>query len=264
MLFLKIFGSILSLRSTKSILSTFDDILNGRYSSASISKMHSITHRKTLDEIQQSIEQSNKDYLNDMKAMQREMKEICMTNPAMFDAFMNHLFSEYCGECMLSIIEFIQFKDRIGQNLADEVLDELRNEEVMVVLHDKMVKSKLVYDGGDYSKIAYNLYKKYIRVGAEWEININYRDRNKYVSSFEEAYITSDKKELYVVFDVCIKQMFSLLIGAFSRFKNSTKYQVIQRHKMRVQSTSVITTQDTMNSDTYDLTQLQQSFVYFQ
>ena len=111
---------------------------------------------------------------------------------------MDHLFSEYCAECLLSIVEFTQYENEIKDEFKD--IDFKDDDDIIIELPQKMVKSKIVYDGDDYKVMAMNLYTKYIPMAAELEININYTDRNKYLQLFEgENNITDDKQELFIL-----------------------------------------------------------------
>ena len=231
---LKIQFFTFTLRHTRQPLIIFASILNDRYSAGSIS-MKALAHKSTYDHLdRQYSEKSDKDnkenaaFNKEATALRREIKDF-IRDPEMFDAFMQHLLNEYCGECLLSIVEFTQYKTKMKEEFEDIEFED--DEEIMIELPEKMVKSKIVYDREDYQVMAFDLYEKYIRVSAEWEININYRDRNKYKEAFEgKNIISDDKKELYVLFDTCLKQMFSLLLGSYTRFKSGKQYQMINEY----------------------------------
>ena len=232
-LFLRILATLITLNSTKSIIKTFDKVLHGRFSSASISAT-TLAHKKTyaeLDETDQVII-SYQNEANDMSEkvlmLRQEMRNAIKTQ-VLFDAFMDHLFNEYCGECLLSVVEFMQFKNKIMENSSDIQLND--DESIVIKLPEHIVKSKIVYGTNDYKTIAFALYEKYIRVAAEWEININYRDRNLYLELFQvNGTLSNDEEELYILYDICIKQMFGLLLGSFTRFRHSKKYQMINHY----------------------------------
>ena len=60
------------------------------------------------------------------------------------------------------------------------------------------------------------LYQKNISINAEWEINIDYRDRNQYIKLFEENDQVSDvKQELYSIFESCVKTTYGLFLFSF-------------------------------------------------
>ena len=229
-LFSKILASAITLRSTRSVLKTFDEIINGRFSHSASINMMAMVHKETIAEQDRVDSQSMVN--SEATRVRREIKSV-MINEALFDAFMDNLFSEYCAECLLSIVEFIQFRNRIKNDFEKEI-EFKEDEEIKIELYSGMVKSKIVYDGDDYKEIALQLYRKYIRVGSEWEININYRERNRYKQLFEVDGISlDDKQKLYTLFDSCIKQMLGLLSGVFTRFKNSDQYKLIIHHSPR-------------------------------
>ena len=191
-----------------------------------------LAHRQTYAAINEQERMKKESEANKEVLRLRQEIKSAIGNLALFDALMDNLFGEYCAECLLSIVEFIQFKNKMKSEFED--IEFIDDEEIMIELPEKMAQSKIVYEGDDYKEIASQLYEKYIRVGSEWEININYRDRNKYIQLFEVNGVSSDdKQELYVIFDICIKQMFGLLFGTFTRFKNSEQYKLINHHSPR-------------------------------
>jgi len=91
----------------------------------------------------------------------------------------------------------------------------------------------------DFKAIARELYLKYVKEGAVYEINVDYRTRselgtlmasNQWINDEEEI----DPLKLYCIFDACLFQIHSLLIPAFNRFQNSNGFKLIQRSKTRV------------------------------
>ena len=153
-----------------------------------------------------------------------------LENEKLFDAFMDSLFGEYCAECLLSIVEFIQFKQRVVRDNDD---DGVEFEENKLKLFGSITKSVIVYnDDDDYKEIVNKLYGKYIKIGSEWEINIDYTNRNRYMNLIENNTINYEDIEMvYTLFDACIDNMVGLIIPAFTRFKNSKKYQVIKHYE---------------------------------
>ena len=76
---------------------------------------------------------------------------------------------------------------------------------------DGIVESQIVHDGDNgYKAVANELYRKYIRVGSEWEINIDYGNRNWYRALFENDKLMDNTQELYSIFDPCIDIMIGL------------------------------------------------------
>ena len=84
------------------------------------SLMVELAHQKTYHEIQIS------DTMQSLSAQStgpiQEMRNI-LSNGDLFDGFMSHLLDEFCPEALLSVIEFVQFKDRIRIENADRFGD---------------------------------------------------------------------------------------------------------------------------------------------
>ena len=137
------------------------------------------------------------------------------------DVFMCHLAQEFSLECALSLIEFLQFK-RYLENMQEmqpiqEIIDDDGqthtltdtyipddDEEVEVVARtsSKMLEftlmtltkdipqSTIVYDSEHNNKWkAEMLFRKYIMIGAEYEINVNSRVRDELTSMFAKRII---------------------------------------------------------------------------
>ena len=174
-------------------------------------------------------DRKNRHGSSDAATVRVEFKDTLKTE-SLFNAFMEHLFSEYCAECLLAIVEFTQFK----QKIVDEN-PEIEFENDALELYGSLIKSSIVYrktdlsDTINFESVGDALYNKYIRVGSEWEINIDYGNRCRYRDLFENGIDTFDAQELYTLFDPCIDTMVSLIIPAFTRFKNGKKYQMIKR-----------------------------------
>merc|ERR1712154_362467 len=102
-------------------------------------------------------------------------------------------------------------------------------------LPTKCPQSDIVFDkNSNFKQIAYALFKKYIAVGSDWEINIDYYSRRKYNRLFEneQGWIEnkeySDNVKLYEVFDKCLTEMTTLIKSAFSRFKQTDTFLILQ------------------------------------
>ena len=120
----------------------------------------------------------------------------------------------------------------------DEI-EEIQNEmERYIVLPPNCPQSAIVYRGhASWKKVARELYLKYIRAGAEFEINLRWSDRKRYSKLMEnegswlkERNFDSNTK-LFELFDTCISEMCGLLIAAFSRYKQSDEYIVLDKYE---------------------------------
>ena len=74
--------------------------------------------------------------------------------------------------------------------------------------------------------VADQLYKKYVKEGSDFEINLRYKTRKDYQRMFEKEELSSDLKTIYHVFDEVIAEMIKLLVPAFERFTNTKQYEV--------------------------------------
>ena len=143
----------------------------------STTKMRNIAHEKTLHLMES---QSDVLYPNE-RDKKFQMKNTLRSNNA-FEAFMRELLKEYCAECLLSIVEMTQFKERIfaeSSNLKQRQLmsesAERRNTEHSLQLPAECTKSEIVWKGDNYKSIAREIYLKYIESGAPYEINVEHR-----------------------------------------------------------------------------------------
>ena len=105
----------------------------------------------------------------------------------------------------------------------------------LVLPFDKIPKSAIVYNEDNSNvKKAYLLYKKYIQIGAELEINIAGGLRSHYVQMFgnEEKWLseigrTMDIGDLAEIFDKCNEVNLGLMSHSFIRFKRSSEWSSV-------------------------------------
>eukprot|EP01083_Nonionella_stella_P219592 786455_1 len=101
----KLVGFTINLLQTKYPLKRFAAVMQ-RYSTRQIGRL---THATTLKNVESSGQASQNQGL--------KMKEV-LNNEKSFDLFMAHCGSEHCTECVLSMIEIIQFKEEIYKILS--------------------------------------------------------------------------------------------------------------------------------------------------
>ena len=111
----------------------------------------------------------------------------------------------------------------------------------------------------NWRMIATELYKRYIMIGAEYEINLNGVERAKLRNIFEvnrsllhrlsvmsvekdmfdniHNFNWNDIKELSNIFDECIDEMLKLLSYSLSRFKTKPEYTKLTQHKAATMTT---------------------------
>ena len=147
---------------------------------------------------------------------------------------MKHLSNEFSMELLLSLVEFIQFKQFIDKKLEKQ--KNTKDEISKLLLASCIPKSTIVYNKNDNLKEkALKLYNKYIRVSSEWEINVSSGLRKQLQNRFENNYNNNNNDnnhglfewnddELYTVFDQCNDEMLKLLGYSLSRFRQKPFY----------------------------------------
>ena len=188
------------------------------------------------------------------------------------DLFMKHLAQEFSLELALSLIEFIQFKnyledqefkndfkiedgdDEVRTHIIDHDEEEQRQdmhntEFSSMTLCEDIPKSSIVYDTEHNNEWkARELYMKYIRVGSQYEININSAIRSELMIMFEKGQSRArfsvgrqgsrarnmdvdngeeSQRELKIspkIFVRCTEEMGKLLGYSLSRFKTKPDY----------------------------------------
>ena len=233
------------LRADKALRSQYGQILNTTPSiSSSDNELKSVSSGKT------------------QVSLQRIM---CKTE--YLDVFMKHLAQEFSLELALSLIEFIQFKNYMegkkmqnlninthiidvdaGQELQIEIEERRSIEFSSMTLCEDIPKSSIVYDTEhDETWKATQLFMKYIRVGAPYEINVSSKLREALTMMFAGKAVQSrfsltrhgltahnddkdenDKnKDLRIspmTFVRCCEEMGKLLGYSLSRFKTKPDY----------------------------------------
>eukprot|EP01083_Nonionella_stella_P125761 380406_1 len=150
-----------------------------------------------------------------------------LTNNEHFTCFMKHLANEFSMELLLSLVEFIQFKQLIYEQIQDTSTDPAAD----IELAKCIPQSSIVHDSDDELEVkALKLYNKYVAVSSEWEINVHSAVRQQLVHRFEANYhaIEWTPTALYIVFDDCLQEMMKLLRYSLTRFKTKPEYIRLQ------------------------------------
>eukprot|EP01083_Nonionella_stella_P153544 493479_1 len=220
----KIFGFVINLMQTRDPLKRFRGLIQ-RYSTRQLGLL---AHTKTLMDV---------DKLNQASVNKSlKMNEVLHTEHS-FNLFMAHCGAEHCTECVLSMIEMVQFKDEVYKKISasgrsSKVSRELNE---AFVLPENCPQSDIVFDkNNNFKKIAIALFRKYIAVGSDWEINVDYYTRRRYNTLFgdEDGWMKNEKYDdpvvLYEVFDKCLTEMANLVRAAFTRFKQTESFLILQ------------------------------------
>ena len=88
-----------------------------------------------------------------------------------------------------------------------------------------------------YGKISYKLFEKYIKSGAEQQVNLSWETRiefNRFMDSNNKTIydnILLNDAEYYHLFDLCITEIIKLMSSdSYARFSHSEKYKELERH----------------------------------
>eukprot|EP01083_Nonionella_stella_P269076 910131_1 len=162
-----------------------------------------------------------------------------LTNNEHFTCFMKHLANEFSMELLLSLVEFIQFKQLIHEQIKGTSTDLAEDVHRFsdIELAKCIPQSSIVHDPDYELEVkAFKLYRKYVAVSSEWEINVHSAVRQQLMHRFDVTYHAKSKDEsiewtptaLYIVFDDCSQEMMKLLRYSLTRFKTKPEYIRLQ------------------------------------
>ena len=166
--------------------------------------------------------------------------EMVLNDDCLFDSFATHVTLEFCAECLLSLIEFEQFKARAIDELHVETSERpitfassVPRSEITHGIQSWGTNSSLRCFAVDTSEendngkrnlkaCAYQLYNKYVSSGSEFEINISGQMRAKYEALLADYSKWMDTnispKHLCGLFEEASSEMTSLLRSSCQRF----------------------------------------------
>eukprot|EP01083_Nonionella_stella_P046685 124990_1 len=171
------------------------------------------------------------DYRNRDGSVGMQIVDI-LQDKRLIDLFVQQMIKEFSVECVLSLIEFQQFKafamDKLKINRADYATNEKSN--ALITFPDGVPLSDIVYGEETESepmatlKIkAHKLYLKYIADASEFEINISWRRRAHlhHLMGDYDQWMAQDIEaiELVSLFDAAEWSMLVMLIDARKRFR---------------------------------------------
>ena len=147
--------------------------------------------------------------------------------------FMKQLIDDFSMECLLAFVEFHQFRQYAISTL--NVVDEKDNAQFMDHWNfaENIPRSSIVYDDDEKNddvmhemkNKAYQLYTKYVKNGAELEINIRGLTRkrlNRLMADYDHwMFAETQRSEIEMVrlFDKCIYELFGSLTYAATNFR---------------------------------------------
>eukprot|EP00485_Elphidium_margaritaceum_P010420 CAMPEP_0202710256 /NCGR_PEP_ID=MMETSP1385-20130828/22258_1 /ASSEMBLY_ACC=CAM_ASM_000861 /TAXON_ID=933848 /ORGANISM="Elphidium margaritaceum" /LENGTH=397 /DNA_ID=CAMNT_0049369749 /DNA_START=299 /DNA_END=1492 /DNA_ORIENTATION=- len=164
----------------------------------------------------------------------KRMKHCLGVNETL-DLFVKQCCDEHCMECILSVIEFTQFKAKASEALDHDGDIKIDTNDFALELPDACPLSGIIQNNdGDLKAMASELYEKYIRRNSEWEINISYGLRRFYSTLLEDQNAWTANREydapqqIFTLFDPCVQEMIVLVGPTFSRYTSSSQFLLIR------------------------------------
>ena len=166
-------GFIIHLRHTKYILTKYDPVIR-RYSTK---KTLQIAHTTTFAQINQS---------NDAIDINSKVNLSELKNYQFFDAFMQQLLHEHSSECLLSVIEMMQYQEMIYNNMTDSDKNAVSKCDISLILPNDCPKSFIVAKCNNVCLIYMHILTQY---------NIIIQNRN------------SKKQDIYCILNILRKEV---------------------------------------------------------
>lgn len=141
-----------------------------------------------------------------------------------FKAFMAHLISEFSTESLLFLIEYIQLKN---QYLSSNQCILYKDGVILTKLKiPKDIPKSIILNKGTLKEKLQILYKKYIQLGSDHELNISGTNRKNLKKIFEnnenkESIENMDDNDLLHCMDIAAMQILLLLQDPYTRFNNN-------------------------------------------
>ena len=171
--------------------------------------------------------------------------ELLLSNEKSVNLFMKYLAKEYSMECMLSFIEMSQYQNYLIQNDSEQAI----NSEIITKVRarsengfaknipiSEIIEPEFNSESDDqifeFKIKAYNIYKKYVQVGSEFEINVSSltRSKLKYVADLSSFLnVDTSINDLVMMFEECRIEMRLLLMYSLARFKATKEFEEIEQ-----------------------------------
>ncbi len=191
---------------------------------------------------------------------------VMFTDLKYINEFFAHLSREFSMECLLAMIEFMELQQYIllhmqqyknfyykqysnltmknnvslprgiprssivygdNEELVEKYLDN-RSGRIISVMEREQVRVRL---------ISYQLYKKYVAIGSEWEINISYETRGRLTAKLHNFNVWMSSNNAHIqmwqlvqLFEDSKHEMYRLLRHSFARFKRGEGFEKITNY----------------------------------
>ena len=174
---------------------------------------------KKVDHVQMSVMNT------DQEAMVNALNET-LKNEEKFELFIQWMYREFSSEAGFCFIELVQFKESIVKFIQKRNTEATHTIDTRYidVLYDGVPKSSIIQqrkpldDISIFRSIAHELHNKYIKIGAEFEVNISHQLRTKYAKLDGKGW-EIEKNEFAQVFERVILEMFLFMLQSFNRYQ---------------------------------------------
>eukprot|EP01084_Bolivina_argentea_P023739 44342_1 len=160
--------------------------------------------------------------------------EDVLSNGRTLNLFMNHLSKEFSMECLCSFIELSQFQKYVLKQMNENINSDEKPQvsDIKLINFPSNVPTSIIIEEHEeknnipiqnIKNKAYNLYVKYIKMGAELEINISGMMRDELIDTLDDKNKlmndnTMNLKELLLIFNDAKEEMMHIMKIAFVRF----------------------------------------------
>eukprot|EP01083_Nonionella_stella_P039946 108641_1 len=167
-----------------------------------------------------------------------------LNEQGLYDMFMQHLMSEFSLENLLAFTEFMQYQHCAYKAFNLEYKESTNSHHLQRIPNfiENAPKSSIVYqnavnESDEQTKMnslktkAHSLYLKYVREGAQFEINISFNERFKLINLMSDKEKWMDEKwdvsvqDLCDVFAISSDQIYRLMVDSTTRFKTNTGFK---------------------------------------
>ena len=159
--------------------------------------------------------------------------------------------NRFSVECLLSFIEINQFQQYIINNLKDGEIDKEELEQLLIwqfpkniplssiipqTKHKKTNKNEAETEEdivSIYKECALKLFNKYIKTGAQFEINISFVDRERLYNLLNDLNrlkeLNMNTRDLLLLFEPSKRTMQKLLGFSLTRFKKKKEFHNVEQ-----------------------------------
>ncbi|ETO07218.1 hypothetical protein RFI_30174 [Reticulomyxa filosa] len=154
-----------------------------------------------------------------------------------FELFMGHLFSEFASENLLCYLELCQYRDNIKKKCEVNTVEINDPHHNRFSINANLPQSFIVFDDSlsDQQKVR-SLIIKYIKTSAQYEVNLPYTMRMKFMHLLTNIDRQTDNldaislSDLLFIFDDVLSELLRLMRGSYTRFATTDAYKNYIEH----------------------------------